>query len=62
MILNLVIIVLGVVLVFRLLKMGYFTGNRYKKFDGVLYVKHKGGDWEELSEHLEKYHNKEKDR
>lgn len=62
MILNLVITVLGVVLIFRLLKMGIFTGNRYKRFEGVLYVKHPGGYWEELSEHQEKYHNRERDR
>lgn len=34
---------------------GAFTGNEYKKIDGVLWVKHPGSDrWERLSDHMER--------
>lgn len=42
-----IIFILGV----HLLGSGFFTGNQYRKIDGLLYVKHPGGDWVLLAEH-----------
>lgn len=36
---------------YRLFISGFFTGNQYKKIDGLLYVKHPKGEWILLSEH-----------
>lgn len=50
----LAILIIIIMLGFRLLHLlasGFFTGNQYKKIDGLLYVKHPGEDWILLSEH-----------
>jgi len=37
-----------------LLLRGTFTGNKYKKIDGKMWVKHPNSDWELLDEHTKK--------
>ena len=46
-----VVIVFGALIFFRLLIRGSFTGNKYAKSDGKIWVKHPGGGWMRLDEH-----------
>ena len=45
---------LGLSIIYQLLIRGVFTGNKYRKNEGRLWVKHPGGEWELLSEHMDK--------
>jgi hypothetical protein len=60
-ILNLIIVVLAFFILLRIFLSGLFTGNEYKKINGVLHVKHPGGDWMPLEDHQEKHHKKRSD-
>lgn len=34
------------------IRTGIFTGNRYMRINGEIHVKHPGGEWEPLKEHM----------
>ena len=39
--------------IIAILRTGVFTGNRYMRINGEIHVKHPGGEWEPLKEHMD---------